>query len=60
MFSVIVSYAAALTLIGVAGVIAWAAAGGVFQGFLGKHYRAFNIAMALVLLWCAVSLAFDL
>ena len=49
-----------LTGIGVAGTVTWAAAGGVFQKLLKKYYRPFNIAMALVLLWCAVSLAFDI
>lgn len=33
---------------------------GLFQTFLTKHYRLFNGLMALVLLWCAVALAFNL
>lgn len=52
-------HAVLLTVIGMAGTLTWAAAGGVFQTFLKKYYRPFNIAMALVLLWCAGSLAFD-
>ncbi len=53
-------HAFCLTAIGVAGTVTWAAAGGVFQKLLKKYYRPFNFAMALVLLWCAVSLAFEL
>ena len=52
-------HAIVLTLIGLAGMLAWAAAGGIFQNLLRKYYRPFNIAMALVLLWCAAVLAFD-
>ena len=55
-----VFHAVMLTVIGVAGNLAWAAAGGVFQRLLTKYYRPFNYAMAAILLWCAVSLAFDL
>ena len=57
---VLLLHAVILTLIGVAGTLTWAAAGGAFQKILPKYYRPFNIAMALVLLWCAASLAFDL
>ena len=53
-------HAVVLTIIGAAGFFTWAAAGGVLQRFLSKHYRPFNIAMGLVLLYCAVRLAFDL
>ncbi len=52
-------HAVCLTAVGVAGMIAWAAAGGAFQKFLGKHYRPFNIAMALILVYCAAALALD-
>ncbi|KMZ55457.1 LysE family transporter [Dorea sp. D27] len=57
--SVLLIHAFMITVIGVAGTITWAAAGGAFQKFLTKYYRTFNIVMALVLLWCAISLAFD-
>ncbi len=53
-------HAVSLTLIGAAGFVTWAAVGGVLQKFLAKHYRPFNIAMGLVLIWCAASLAFGL
>lgn len=53
-------HAVCLTLIGVAGCVTWAAVGGVLQKFIAKYYRPFNIIMALILIWCAVSLAFDL
>lgn len=53
-------HAAAITVIGAAGFVTWAAAGGVFQKFLTKYYRPFNILMAVILAWCAISLAFGL
>ncbi|SEA58363.1 cysteine/O-acetylserine efflux protein [Eubacterium aggregans] len=57
---ILLIHSVVLTAIGVAGNLAWAAAGGLFQTFLTKHYRLFNGLMALVLLWCAVALAFNL
>lgn len=51
-------HAVCLTLIGVAGCLTWAAVGGMLQKFILKYYRPFNITMALILIWCAVSLAF--
>ncbi len=36
----------------------WASAGGIFQKFISRYYRPFNIIMALLLAWCAVSLIF--
>ena len=56
----LLSHAICLTVIGISGCITWAAIGGALQKCIAKHYRLFNIIMALVLLWCAVSLAFDL
>lgn len=53
-------HAVGITAVGMAGTLTWAAAGGLFQEFLKKYYRPFNIAMALVLLWCAASLVFHL
>ena len=53
-------HAVTLTAVGVAGNLVWAAAGSALQKFLRKHWRPFNAAMALVLLWCAVSLVFGL
>lgn len=40
-----------LTAIGVAG--------GAFQKSLTKYFRPINIAIGLVLLWCAMPLSFD-
>lgn len=45
-----------LTLFGVAGSITWGVAGGVFQGFIARHYKPFNAAMALLLMLSAVQL----
>lgn len=54
----LLGHAVCITAVGMAGTLTWAAAGGLFQDFLKKYHRPFNMAMALVLLWCAVSLAF--
>ena len=45
-----------LTVMGTAGFMTWAAAGGLFQAFLTKHYRPFNYAMGAVLALCAVGM----
>lgn len=55
-----VLHALVLTAIGVSGNLAWAAAGGIFQKILKKYYLPFNLAMAAILIWCAVTLALDL
>ena len=34
----------------------WGAAGGMMQKFLTKYYRPFNIAMGIILAWCAVQI----
>lgn len=34
----------------------WGTAGAMLQKFLKEHYRPFNIVMAIILLWCAVSI----
>ena len=59
-FGTLLLHAVCLTAIGTAGMVTWAAAGGAFQHLLKRYYRPFNLIMALVLLWCAVSLAFGL
>ncbi len=53
-------HAVMLTGIGLAGNLAWAAAGGIFQKLLKKYYLPFNLTMAAILIWCAVQLIFDL
>ena len=46
------------TIIGVSGCITWGAAGGLLQKFINAHFRAFNLAMAAILVLCAVDLLF--
>lgn len=41
---------------GAAGNITWALVGNVCQRFYSKYYRVFNIAMALLLIWCAAKI----
>jgi len=50
-------HAVCITSIGMAGVMTWACAGRIFQRFLSRHFRLFNLAMALILVCCAVTLA---
>ena len=52
------THAVNITVIGMAGFITWAAAGGLFQEFLKQYYRPFNITMAIILFYCAITLAF--
>ena len=47
-----------ITIIGIAGVLTWAFAGGILQKFLKRYYMQFNIVMAVILILCAVSLLF--
>lgn len=56
----LVSHAINLTVIGMAGFITWGVAGGLFQDFLTQYYRPFNIVMGLILVYCAITLAFGL
>ena len=43
-----------LTLIGGAGIVAWAFAGSVLQRFFHRHAAVLNVAMALMLLLCLI------
>lgn len=52
----LLAHAVCFTLIGMSGVLTWAAAGGFLQGFLSRHNRPFNLAMGAVLAVCAVKL----
>ncbi|ADM68457.1 Cysteine/O-acetylserine efflux protein [Paenibacillus polymyxa E681] len=45
-----------LTCIGFVAVVSWAIFGAVFQRFLNKHERSFNIIMSLLLLYSALSI----
>lgn len=52
-------HGAAMTCIGMTGLVTWSFAGGVLQKLIGKYYKIFNIAMAIILLWCALALIID-
>ena len=54
------AHAINLTVIGMAGFITWGLAGGLFQDLLTQYYRPFNIVMGLILVYCAITLAFGL
>lgn len=49
-------HAVILTLLCIISNLTWATAGGLLQKFMKKHYRPFNILMAIILAYCAVTL----
>lgn len=49
-------FALALSAVTLVSTCSWSAFGAVFQSFIAKHQQAFNIVMALLLVYCAVSL----
>jgi cysteine/O-acetylserine efflux protein len=53
---VYVAFAAALALVALAATSSWALFGSVFQRFMARRYRVVNAIMALLLVYCAVSL----
>ncbi|QUH19255.1 LysE family transporter [Alkaliphilus sp. B6464] len=50
------SFSVILAFVGFVGTCCWALFGSIFQKFLVKNYRTVNIVMALLLVYCAVSL----
>ena len=54
--SVLILHALLLTALCVISNITWAMAGSILKNFISKHYRTFNMVMALILTYCAVSL----
>ncbi len=50
------SFSVILAFVGFVGTCCWALFGSIFQKFLVKNYKAVNIVMALLLVYCAVSL----
>lgn len=56
---VLIAHAILLTLLCIISNFTWAAAGSLLQKFLAKHYRPFNITMALILAYCAITLIID-
>ena len=50
------AFAAAMALVALAATSSWALFGSVFQRFMAKNYRVVNTVMALLLVYCAVSL----
>lgn len=49
-------FALLLSVITLASTCSWSAFGAIFQKFIKKHQMAFNIVMAALLVYCAVSL----
>ena len=50
------SFSVILAFVGFVGTCCWALFGSIFQKFLVKNYKTVNIVMALLLVYCAVSL----
>jgi threonine/homoserine/homoserine lactone efflux protein len=53
---ILVFFAFLLAFVGFTGTLCWALFGSVFSIMLNKHGKALNIIMAVLLLYCAVSL----
>lgn len=56
---ILISFSIFLAFVGFLGTIFWALFGTVFQSFLAKYRRHFNIVMALLLLYSAASLVIN-
>lgn len=52
-------HALVISCIGISGFWTWAEMGKVFQKFLQKYFLPFNVAMGLILIYCAVQLLLD-
>ncbi|MBU5676389.1 LysE family transporter [Alkaliphilus sp. MSJ-5] len=50
------SFSVILAFVGFVGTCCWALFGSIFQKFLVKNYKAVNIVMSMLLVYCAVSL----
>jgi len=48
-------FAPVLTAIGFISISCWAFGGNLFRSFLKKYYRAFNLAMSLLLVYTAIA-----
>jgi threonine/homoserine/homoserine lactone efflux protein len=49
-------FALLLSVIGVSGCLCWAAFGAVFENLFHRYRKTLNVIMALLLVYCAVSL----
>lgn len=49
----LLAYAFYLMVLGAVGNLIWAFAGNVLKQFYGRHYRAMNMVMGALLVWCA-------
>lgn len=55
-FAAILFFIVFLTFMGFACTLCWSAFGAVFEMFFSKYRKPFNAAMAIALVWCAVSM----
>ena len=55
-FATILFFIIFLAFMGFACTLCWSAFGAVFEMFFSKYRKPFNAAMALALVWCAVSM----
>lgn len=56
----VAGFAVLLSLIGFSGTCCWALFGAAFERFFRQHARAVNLAMALLLVYCAASMLMEL
>ena len=59
-FASIAGFVALLSLMGFVGTLCWALFGAVFERFFKKHSKVLNAVMALLLVWCAVTMLMDI
>ncbi len=59
-FPAVSVFALALTVIGLASTASWALFGAVFERFLKRYSKVTNAVMALLLVYCAVTMLLDL
>ena len=49
-------HAVILTALCIISNVTWGAAGRLLQKFINRHYKPFNITMAVILAYCAITL----
>lgn len=56
--SILIIFALIISVIGISGTLTWAFLGSIFQKFINRHFRIFNLLMGLILLNCAIKMLF--
>lgn len=59
-FPAVVGFVVILSMVGFAGTCCWALFGAAFERFFQKHAKALNAGMALLLVYCALTMVLDI